>query len=407
MQHPVIIIGAGAAGLSAGQALRSAGSAPLILEARDRIGGRIHTDHTYGPVELGAEFIHGDQAITWAIVRAAGLATIPWGDTRLFARNGSIIPANDPLGAQVAALFNAIYTSSGPEISVAQRLAALAPPDDPAAGIVSRWLANLEGADVQRLSAPAVAREHIESTNGATNFHLVGGYDAVPQALAAGLDIQCSSPVVRIAWNPAGATLTLASGVQYQARRVIITVPLGVLQAGLPVFDPPLPAPKRAAIEALAMGQVSKLVLWFDQAFWPDFTVLSTDGCIATWWPVETAATPTLMGYTGGPAGIALADRGEAGAIAVALAELERLFGPVARHAFRGGRLADWSREPWSRGAYSYTPVGAGTARADLAAPVGDVLFFAGEAGVTNGHIATVHGAIETGRRAAQEVMQC
>lgn len=406
MQHPVIIIGAGAAGLSAGQALRSVGIAPLILEARDRIGGRINTDGTYGPVELGAEFIHGEHAVTWEIVRAAQLATIPWGLDRHFALNGALVPAGDPLGARVAHLHGAVYRYNGPDCAVAQVIAANAAPDDPAAVIATRWLANVEGADPWHLSALAVAREYAQSTNGATNFHLVGGYAAVPHRLAAGLQIQCASPVEHIAWNNAGVTLTLASGEQYHAQRVLITVPLGVLQADQLRFDPPLPDGKRTAIQTLAMGHVTKLALWFDRQCWPDFTVLSTDGRIATWWPVETAATPTLMGYTGGPAALAIADLGEAAAIATALTELEQIFGPAICRAFLGGRLAAWSHDPWSRGAYSYTPVGAATARDTLAAPVNNVLFFAGEASVTNGHVGTVHGAIETGRRAAAEIIR-
>lgn len=405
MQHSVIIIGAGVAGLSAGQALRSAGIEPLILEARERIGGRINTDHTHGPVELGAEFIHGEHATTWEIVRAHQFATIPWGTDRRFGINGALVPADDTLGTRVADFYGAVYSYSGPDLNVAQVIGSLAASNDPAATIALRWLSNVEGADPSRLSALAVAREHLQSTNGDTNFHLVGGYDAVPRALAGKLNIQCAAPVQQIAWNHAGATLTLASGEHYHARRVILTVPLGVLQADQPAFNPPLPAAKRAAITALAMGQVSKLALWFDRPLWPELTILSTDGRVATWWPVETAATPTLMGYTGGPAALELANLGEAGAIEAGLADLEQLFGPDVRRACIGGRLAAWSHEPWSRGAYSYTPVGALDARATLAAPVDDVLFFAGEASVTNGHVGTVHGAIETGRRAAAEII--
>jgi monoamine oxidase len=403
--HKIIIVGAGVAGLSAGQALRRAGFDPLVLEARERIGGRILTERTYGPVELGAEFIHGEYATTWEIVRAAELATIPWGTIRYFARAGELFPADAALGQQVIALHSDVYAYTGPEISVAMWMQQHAPADDPAVPFALRWMANLEGADPARLSATAVAREHTESENGPTNFHLVHGYDAIPQTLAADLTIRCAAPVQQIAWDLHGATLTLLDGTAVRADHVIVTVPLGVLQADQPQFVPALPEPKRSAIQALAMGQVSKLALWFDRQCWPDFTVLSTDGQIATWWPVETTDTPTLMGYTGGPAALALAERGEAAVIALALEELSTLFGSAIRETLRGGRLMAWSAEPWSRGAYSYTPVGAGAARAQLAAPVGKVLFFAGEASVTNGHIGTVHGAIETGRRAAAEVI--
>jgi monoamine oxidase len=148
---------------------------------------------------------------------------------------------------------------------------------------------------------------------------------------------------------------------------------------------------------------VIKLMLWFERQLWPDFVVLSTDGRIATWWPVESAATPTLMGYVGGPATLEVAALGEQGAITLALAELSQLFGADLAAACLGGRLSGWSDDPWSLGAYTYSPVGIGDARAALAAPLGP-LHFAGEATLTNGHIATVHGAIESGRRAAEEI---
>jgi len=166
-----------------------------------------------------------------------------------------------------------------------------------------------------------------------------------------------------------------------------------------------LPAERLAALERIGVGHVTKLILWFDRQCWPEFTVLSTDGQVATWWPVPGAATPTLMGYVGGPAALGLAARGEAGAIATGLAELTALFGADMRAACLGGRLADWSRDPWSLGAYTYSPVGMGNARAILATPLAETLYFAGEATVTNGHLATVHGAIESGYRAAAEIL--
>jgi monoamine oxidase len=177
-----------------------------------------------------------------------------------------------------------------------------------------------------------------------------------------------------------------------------------LLQAGQPAFVPPLPAEKQRAIGAIAVGHVVKLLLWFERQLWPDFVVLSTDGRIATWWPVESAATPTLMGYVGGPAALELEALGEQGVIALGLSELATLFGAAAAAACLGGRMTGWSADPWSRGAYTYSPLGIGDARAALAAPLGP-LHFAGEATLTNGHIATVHGAIESGQRAADEVL--
>lgn len=405
MTHDVIIIGAGAAGLAAARALRAAGAAALVVEARERPGGRIWTDRSHGPVELGAEFVHGDRAATWEHVRAAGLRASPWGDDRRFARGGRILAGDDPTAGRVYELFDAVAAYDGPELSAAELLAGRAPAGDPALAMALRWLANLEGADPAVLSAAAFARERASAANGEGNFHILDGYDRVVAHLAAGLDVRLGSPVERVAWGEGGVAVELAGGEALAARRAIVTVPLGVLKGGRPAFAPALPAEKLAAIAAIPMGSVTKLAMWFDRQLWPDLTVLSTDGRIATWWPVESAATPTLMGYQGGPQALTVAALGEEAAIAAGLDELAALFGPEVRRAFLGGRLADWSRDPWALGAYSYSAVGMGEARAALRAPLAGALFFAGEAVAEGGHIATVHGALESGRRAAGEVL--
>lgn len=401
-----IIIGAGVAGLAAAQALQAASERVLLLEARDRVGGRIATDRTYGPVELGAEFIHGDRASTWAYVRAARLQTVPWGTMRRFARGGQLLSTDDPIIARTFALYTAATRYQGPELSVAALLARHTTPDDPALGFALRWLANLEAADPAQLSAAAISRECAESHNGEGNFHILDGYDRLVAHLATGLPIRLASPVTQLDWAPGQVVAQLADGERLAGRRAIVTVPVTLLRAGRPAFSPPLPPAKQAALEAIAVGHVTKLILWFSRQSWPDFSVLSTDGQVVTWWPVESAATPTLMGYVGGPAALALAARGEAGAIAVGLEELATLFGAELHKTCLGGRMADWSREPWSLGAYSYSPPGIGAARATLAAPLAGTLFFAGEATVTSGHIATVHGAIESGLRAAAEIQE-
>lgn len=403
----VIVIGAGVAGLAAAQRLTAAGVSPIVLEARTRIGGRVWTDRSHAPVELGAEFIHGHLAATWTIVHAASLTTEPWGYDRLFAQAGTLVPDNPALAERVGQLYDLTQNYDGPNRSVAEVLAEAAPlaPDQPAVAMAQRWLANIEAADLTRLSARILTQERRQSRAGFDNFHITEGYDHVPRTLAAGLDIRLGHAVTQIAWDTTGATLTLDNDTTMRARRVVVTVPLSLLQAGRPIFQPALPLVKQAAIAALAMGQVTKLIFWFDRPCWPPFTVLSTNGVVATWWPVGNPTQPALMGYTGGPAAIALADQGAEAAIAQGLAELEALFGPAIRHHCLGGRLIDWSRDPWSLGAYTYSPVGSSRARADLAAPIADTLFFAGEATCTDGHLATVHGAIESGWRVAAELL--
>lgn len=403
-----VIIGAGVAGLAAAQRLLAAGMQPLVLEARDRIGGRVWTDRSHAPVELGAEFIHGQNALTWEIVRSAGIPTRPWKGARRFAQSGAILPhdASNALLERSSALYDAVGDYSGPELSAAEVVAQRTTPDDAAAFFALRLLANIEGADINRLSASVLTNEHRMNTAGPDNFRFVDGYDHVPQALAQGVEVMLNSPVERIAWSDDGVLLTLTNGDDVRARRVIVTVPLGVLQAGRPLFDPPLPEAKRSAIDAIAMGHVTKIILWFDRVLWEPFGFLSTDGLVSTWWPSGTEASPALTGYTGGNAALVIDQLNEGVAVAQALEEVVSLFGKEARSAFLGGRRTNWASDPWSLGAYTYSPVGVGDARARLAAPLADTLFFAGEATLTNGHLATVHGAIESGRRAADEIIQ-
>lgn len=409
--YPLIVIGAGAAGLAAAAALRDAGYAPLVLEARNRIGGRVWTDTQRGVVELGAEFIHGDQATTWAIVQAAGLATQRASEAREIALGGTRYPADDPLTLRVEQLYDRLCDpaehANVPEYSAAAWMRRIAP-DDPAGELALRLAANIEAANVERLSAAAIAHERAQWQAGTGNFHVLDGYSRVLAALATGLDIRLNSPVHQITWQPGNATLRLddPAHTTLTARAVIITVPLGVLQAGDLTFTPDLPPATTQALHALDMGHVSKLVLWFERVCWDLPGFISSDGMISTWWQEPAAQPSALMGYTGGLAGLHLAEIGEAAALDHALDELTQLFGPHLRQAFLHGRLVAWSHDQWSRGAYSYTPIGAGAARDQLATPIADTLFLAGEATVTNGHVATVHGAIETGKRAAQAVLQ-
>ena len=422
MANRIIIIGAGAAGLAAGQWLRNSGLNPLIIEARNRIGGRIWTDHTRGPVELGAEFIHGSKAITWEFIDRAGLATEPWprlvgsGPRRRFAqgqsfpfdehflRDGQFL--TDDKCYQIMDLCERIEHYSGPERSVAEVVDLWDDIDSALVPFALDRLACLEAADVTHLSASALAQERALYSAGWDNFHIKTGYDALPKHLANGLEIQLNTAVTEIDWHSTSVHLSLQNGHTLTADQVIVTVPLSLLQANIPHFEPPLPSHKQQAIRALAMGHVTKLVMWFTETVWPSFQFLGTDGAVITWWPTGSLDQPALMGYVGGPKALDLAALGSEGAIEKGLCEVVQFFGNKARESFIGGKLVAWSTDPWSRGAYTYTPVGAGQARTELAKSIGNVLFFAGEATLTNGHQATVHGAIESGQRAAGEVLE-
>lgn len=414
IMNNTIIIGAGAAGLAAGQRLRQLGHDVLILEAQGRIGGRVLTDYSNGALELGAEFVHGEKAMTWDVMRDSGqpLQTQDYVEVgqnvhrRIYALNEQLVAGDSPFANEAETWKDSIDVQAHNDeldvTSVADWFGQRAPADNVAAKMAQDRISRYEAADASRLSVSALRHEHQQNSAGPRNFRIISGYDRVIQALAQGLNIRLNTPVCRVNWHSGKAEVVTADGQRLRARHVVITIPLSLLQAGFIQFDPPLPVAKRQAIHALDMGHGYKLALRFTQAFWPDIDFLSTLDMVQTWWPLDHAPMPTLMSFTAGPAALWLSALGEAGAIQQALAELTGVFGAVVREQFVDALVKDWSLDPWARGAYTYTPVGAANAREVLAQPVGP-LHFAGEATLSNGHHATVHGAIESGFRAAEE----
>ncbi|OAN42148.1 hypothetical protein A6A03_18765 [Chloroflexus islandicus] len=433
----IVVIGSGFGGLSAAIRLAAQGHAVTILEQRDRPGGRAYVYQTKGytfdsgPTVITAPFMF-DELWQLAGKRREDYFTLepcrPY--YRLFNHEGRYLEYGD----DEQALLDQIRQWNPADVEGYQRfIASTRPIFEKGFGLIDKPFLHfgdmlrvapdlirlkshqsvyrfvsqffqIEGADLNRLSAAALARERRLSTIGEDNFHIDCGYRHLLAPLSAGLAIELEAAVTLVRWDAQQVAVELADGRQFRARQLVITVPVSLLQAGQPAFDPPLPAAKQAALAAIPMGHVTKLALWFDRQCWPEFTVLSTDGVIATWWPVTSARVPTLMGYMGGRQALAVADLGEAEAIVTALRELSALFSVDAAAAYRAGRLVDWSRDPWSRGAYTYSAAGTPAARVALAEPVGP-LFFAGEATVTGAEIATVHGALESGRRVARAIL--
>jgi monoamine oxidase len=187
---------------------------------------------------------------------------------------------------------------------------------------------------------------------------------------------------------------------------VIVTVPLGVLQAGGVVFEP-RPA-SLSALDHLAMGPVQRLVLVFREPFWaPKMSFLfARDQLPGVWWTTSPRASTVLTGWIGGPRALLVPDAEDL--LAQALASLETMYTRAPgnlRAALLSWHLHDWQADPYSRGAYSYALVGGVAAVRQLSEPVAETLFFAGEHTDTTGHPGTVHGALRSGLRAAAQVL--
>ncbi len=424
MTHPIdtLVIGAGAAGLAAARHLHDAGVSAVVVEARDRIGGRAHTSYDFAshPVELGAEFIHGENVCTWALMERFGMHALDqvpllnvrgYVDGKLYGHDEFLRSpmiraafsmksvATDWLAAgrgDASLLEVARVTNSERGVSLT-------------AGEWATWshfFAQYHAADPDQLGAAGWLEPSFENDGVRLNFRITEGYSALLAAFADGLDVRLSTPVQRIEWDAAGVRIH-AAGETLDAERVIVTLPLGVLQEGGIVFDPPLPDDKQHAIEGLGAGAIAKIILRFDEQLWPDdLTFLFTERESQVWWRpgrCRDDEAPVLMAFFGGSSVAHFRAFGEDAPLA-ALDDLETMLGRKLGSHLVSSRFVDWQADPYTRTGYSSVPPGGAGLRDALAAPIGSVLYFAGEATNRN-RPATVHGALESGYRAAHEVM--
>jgi monoamine oxidase len=411
MPDRTLIIGAGAAGLAAASRLRDADRPVLVLEARDRVGGRVATDRTHGVIELGAEFIHGANVRSWELLRRFALPTRPMMDTetpvlRFVDSEGQIKRASPAVIERYTRLFSAVTRYTGdPAHSAADVLATLAGDDAAAARFVQLWLERFEAADTRRLSARLMADERAADTSTPDDFRLTVGYDRLITAMARGLDIRLSMPVTTVSYTSTGVEVRTADGAQLEGANAIIAVPLSQLKAGRIIFDPALSAEKRKAIDAIGMGPSIKLILRFKRVCWPRFSFMTGPDARLVFWPAvnDTAA---LIGFGGGRTAPEIVAMGEAGATEYWLGQLAAMLGPQVYSEFADSQLVDWSAERYIEMGYTWPAIGSAGAREVLAEPVDNRLFFAGEASALDHDYATVHGAIGSGWRAADQILR-
>ncbi len=431
MEYDVAIVGAGVAGMLAARTLARAGRSVVLLEARDRAGGRLRSiadARALGPIELGGEFVHGRPAITYALLREFGATVVDDAERSFAFRDGALrADESDPFAAAGDLLAKALEQTQ--DQSVEALIAREA--RDVASREAGRWTERLvsgfDAADPARASARSVALEWAgdASADGAQS-RPVGGYAPLVAHLARTLDavdIRFGAIVTTVARDRNGVRVDariLGRDVTIRARRAIVTVPHGVLaaspgDAGAIAFEPPLPDATREALGLIAMGPVVKVVLRFRDAFWErlndgawrDGAFFNGDGAFPTFWTQLPLRTNTLVAWAGGPVAEKLAELTDDERADLALGCAGMYFGDpqAARAAFESAYSHDWQRDPYARGAYSYVLVGGERARAALAAPIDDRLWIAGEATASAGEGGTVAGGLESGRRAAEEIL--
>lgn len=433
----VLIIGAGAAGLASAVRLSSSGLSVIVLEARDRVGGRIYTKRS-GPnvVELNAEFVHGRPDEIFDIIHESGFQAEEVNGKHWYFENGKLSKSHDFFG-EIDSVMNALKTERS-DRSFKEYLDSL-PNDEKtvrAKVAAGRYVQGFHAAETDRIGTLALktVNEASEKIDGEKAFRLLGGYSQIPvwlleKAQNAGAKFHFETVVETVNWSPRQCQITChdpQGQKEFLARHVVITIPLSVLQSvpdktGAINFRPSLPSNIIEAINSLAMGPVLHAVINFKASFWEemDFTQIGHEGKLKhlgfihypglrlpTWWATIPRESSGLVGWSGGPpAGTLPASKEEI--MSVATSSLSRIFGvdeQFIRDQITALTFHDWRADSFTRGGYTYVPVKAGDSQSELAKPIDKTIVFAGEA-LSVGHVGTVHGALRTGTDAANRLL--
>lgn len=407
----VIVIGGGAAGLSAAQALKAKGVDVTVLEARDRLGGRLWTNRSFAdhPVEFGGEFVHGDEVSTAPILRSLGLNWVHWrktDDSMVRLEDGRFLTMQQARAADaefdtVRAWRLKVKTPKPSGESFADFLIR-GGFNNTQIQYVRRMFANAVGEDPEVIDAEQ-AFDNLNAYAG-NDYRLLDGYDRMIVHLANGIDFKLNSEVTHIEWG-GGVSVGVRDGTVLKGDAAVITVPVGVLRSGKIKFSPSLPKTKVEALEKIIMGPVSKIILRFDgPIFNESIGAIYSARNPPMWW------SPTFgrkvdrhwvwSAFFSGRWAEELYAMGEKQGIAQALSTLRAEVGnktitPSASVFVR------WRDDPYALGGYSLCLPGGFPGRAKLGHPT-PPLYWAGEATCPS---STIHGAYDSGQRAAKEVI--
>ncbi|MBV9270910.1 MAG: FAD-dependent oxidoreductase [Candidatus Eremiobacteraeota bacterium] len=418
----VVVIGAGAAGLAAARTLKQAGVDLLVLEARDRIGGRAYTladANSEVPVELGAEYIHGDPPATFALLRETGTRALDDAEQSFTFRNRTLVDAED-IWQKLLEILDSVNQVAEDQ-TVEEFLQHMR-----RRGLTEHEFASIrmliEGFDAARshdASIKAIAEEW-RAADGA-GYRPSGGYGPLMNYLARGITerLVLQTIVDEVVWHDGGVVVRgsrFDERFEVRAKAAIVTLPIGVLrELNVVRFEPDLPQEKRGAIDAIISGPVTKMVLQFRTAFWEraengrfrEAAFFQTPaGPFQVFWTTLPQRSTQLVAWAGGTSADTVCKSNAGDCFVIAINQLQTLFPECdVRSEVRNAYHHDWQCDPFARGAYSYLRVNGGNARALLARPLSNSVFFAGEATVPAREAGTVAGALDSGYRAAGEVL--
>ena len=426
----IIIVGAGACGLMVARKLSQAGLKVIILEARDRLGGRIHTleDASFpSPLEAGAEFIHGKLPVTMDLLKEAGIHyRISGGDLWRFTQ-GQFRQGDD--GMENGELVTKRLHELKEDITVASFLQKYFPETEHEGlrNSVKGFVEGYDAANINRASAFALRKEWVDNEEW-EQYRVNGGYMHMMRFLEDeckknGCLVYPSSIAKEIKWSSGHVEVTTDNHQRYTGKKIITTIPLGVLSSDTNAqasirFSPSLPD-KWEALKALGFGGVIKILLLFKHPFWKDHAVtpgkslknmgwLFSDAPVPTWWTQVPDDSTVLTGWLAGPKAEQWKDADDSMILDEALNSLCLFFGMSREdlnELLSHSEVVNWLADPFALGAYSYATPATAAAVKLLGEPVEDTLFFAGEALYDGPEMGTVEGALANGLRVAELVL--
>lgn len=421
----IVIIGAGAAGLMAARRLLKNKKKVVVLEGRDRAGGRINTIGLTGftkPVEEGAEFIHGKLPLTLNLLKKAGISYKKSSGQFWNFKDGNFYQRND-LAEHHRVLMKKLKKQKK-DVSVDEFLTTQFT-DSAYKNLkdsVRRYVEGYYAATIEKGSTHAL-REELEGSDK-EQYRIEGGYGGLirflyTDCLKKGCTIELSKEATTVEWQKNKVQVHTKDGDVYKANKVIITVPLGVLQtpagsAGAIRFTPAIDD-RLTLFQELGFGAAIKILMEFDEPFWQNgnnldkLSFLFSEEEISTWWTQYPEQSSLLTGWCTGRSAEVIKDCSDNELLQKGLASLSLIFSlPVAQITakLKGSVVCNWAADPFTRGGYSYTSVAAKGALKLINKPVDNTLFFAGE-GLHEGiEIGTVEAALQTGKRAAEKILR-